>query len=94
MFLLGCEEGGEAWQWCRRLWTWEEELLGVCRMLLSNISLQRTSTYHWVWRLDPSNGYTVSSVYHLLTSQPVQTTDAVSDLIWHKQVPLKVSVLA
>jgi len=23
MFMLGCEEGEEAWQWCRRLWTWE-----------------------------------------------------------------------
>ena len=68
-------------------------MLGECRILLSNISLQQTSTDRWVWRLDASNGYTVSGVYHLLTSQLVQTTNAVSDLIWHKHVPLKVSVL-
>jgi hypothetical protein len=92
MFLSGWEEGGEAWQWRWRLWSCEEELLGECKTLLSNISLQHNSTDRWVWRLDPSNGYSVSGVCHLLTSQPVQTAEAVSNFIWHKQVPLKVSV--
>jgi len=31
MFLLGWEDGGEAWQWRRRLWVWEEECLEECR---------------------------------------------------------------
>jgi len=94
MFLLGWEEGGEAWQWCRRLQTSEDELLGECRILLSDISLQQNSIDRWVWRLDPSNCYTVSGVYHLLTRQLVRTIEAASDLIWRKQVPLKVCVLA
>jgi len=34
MFVLGWEEGGEAWCWRRRLWTWEEEMLEECRQLL------------------------------------------------------------
>jgi hypothetical protein len=91
---LGWDEGGEAWQWRRRLWAWEEELLGECRILLSDISLQHNSTDRWVWRLDPLNGYSVRGVYQMLTSQPVQTSEVLSDLIWHKQVPLKVSIFA
>jgi len=47
-----------------------------------------------VWRLDPLNGYSISGVYQMLTSQPVQTSEVLSDLIWHKQVPLKVSIFA
>ena len=74
MFLSGWEEGGEAWQWRQQLWSWEVELLGECRTLLFDISLQHNSTYRWVWRLDMSNGYSVSGVYHLLISQPVHTT--------------------
>ncbi|RHN70051.1 putative reverse transcriptase zinc-binding domain-containing protein [Medicago truncatula] len=94
MFELGWDEGGEAWQWRRRLWAWEEELLGECRILLSDVSLQLNTTDQWVWRLDPSSGYSVSGVYQMLTSQPVQTFEVLADLIWHKQVPLKVSILA
>jgi hypothetical protein len=32
--------------------------------------------------------------YQLLTSQPPDSLDVVANLIWHKQVPLKVSVFA
>lgn len=39
LFSLGVEEGGEAWQWRRRLWAWEEELLEECRALLLDVSL-------------------------------------------------------
>ncbi|MCI67692.1 helicase-like protein, partial [Trifolium medium] len=48
----------------------------------------------WVWRHDPGGGYTVQGAYKLLTFRDVQDADATSDLIWHKQVPLKVFVLA
>lgn len=38
--MLGVEEGGEAWQWRRRLWDWEEDLVRECRLPLSDIILQ------------------------------------------------------
>jgi hypothetical protein len=43
--------------------------------------------------LDPDRGYSVCGAYQLLTSHPPDTLDAV-DLIWHKQIPLKMSVFA
>jgi len=55
--------------------------------------LQQNSTDMWLWRLDPSSGYSVHGVYQMLISQVVQTPNMLSDLIWHKQVPLKVSIL-
>jgi len=33
------ERGGEVWQWRRRLWVWEEELVAECRILLANVTL-------------------------------------------------------
>lgn len=41
----------------------EEELLGECRILLSDISLRQNSIDRWLWRLDPSSGYSVCGVY-------------------------------
>ncbi|GAU22739.1 hypothetical protein TSUD_138630 [Trifolium subterraneum] len=46
-----------------------------------------------LWQPDPGIGYTVRDTYQLLTSQDTITLDAAEDLIWHSQVPLKVSVL-
>ena len=31
------DRGGEAWNWRRRLWVWEEELVEECRTLLTNV---------------------------------------------------------
>lgn len=90
---FGWEEGGTAWQWCPRLRAWEEELL-ECRILLYDISLQNNSADYWQWRLDPRNIYSVRSVYQKLTSQEFLSFDGTSDFIWHKQVPLKVSIMA
>jgi len=39
-------------------------------------------------------GYTVRAVYQQLTTQDEPLEDTVGDLIWHKQVPLKVSIFA
>ncbi|MCI58334.1 O-acyltransferase WSD1, partial [Trifolium medium] len=39
-------------------------------------------------------GYTVRGAYQLLTTQDTVTLDAASGLIWHRQVPLKVSICA
>ncbi|CAJ2662943.1 unnamed protein product [Trifolium pratense] len=48
----------------------------------------------WQWSLDPDTGYTVGGVYQLLTSQDSVTLDDADNLIWHLQVPLKVSIFA
>ncbi|PNX88548.1 receptor-like kinase [Trifolium pratense] len=45
MSLLGWGVGGQEWAWRRRLWVWEEEMLGECQTLLLTISLQ-TRTLH------------------------------------------------
>ena len=37
MLSPGWELGGGAWQWRRRLWAWEEELVEECRLFISNI---------------------------------------------------------
>ncbi|MCH93793.1 70 kDa peptidyl-prolyl isomerase, partial [Trifolium medium] len=47
----------------------------------------------WLWRHDPAGGYSVRSVYHMLTSREVPSVAATTNLIWHKQVPMKISVL-
>ncbi|MCI20652.1 receptor-like kinase, partial [Trifolium medium] len=36
MSSLGWDDGGDAWEWRRQLWAWEEEMLGKCRALLHN----------------------------------------------------------
>ncbi|MCI97467.1 heat-shock protein, partial [Trifolium medium] len=45
----------------------------------------------WQWQPDLDKGYTVRSAYQLLTAQDAVTLDAAAGLIWHPQVPLKVS---
>ncbi|GAU32283.1 hypothetical protein TSUD_63000 [Trifolium subterraneum] len=52
------------------------------------------SSDRWLWQLDPDNGYSVRSAYHFLTFQDSVTFHAADGLIWHSQVPLKVSTLA
>jgi hypothetical protein len=94
MFARGWEEGGEAWRWRRRLWVWEEEMLGECRRLLNNIYLHHSMSDRWIWQPDIGEGYTVCGAYQLLTLQVHNVADVTEDLIWHRQVPLKVSILA
>ncbi|KAK2430956.1 hypothetical protein QL285_029238 [Trifolium repens] len=48
----------------------------------------------WQWRLDPVLGYSVRGAYQLLTSQDSVTLGEAEDLIWHRQVPSKVSIFA
>ncbi|MCI37386.1 cysteine-rich receptor-like protein kinase, partial [Trifolium medium] len=50
------------------------------------------SSDKWQWHLDPDRGYPVRGAYQLLTSQESVTLDAVEYLLWHKQVPLKISI--
>ncbi|GAU39043.1 hypothetical protein TSUD_59990 [Trifolium subterraneum] len=44
MFSLGWGADGEAWQWRRQLWVWEEEMLRECQSLLLNLTLQAQSS--------------------------------------------------
>ncbi|GAU25874.1 hypothetical protein TSUD_164150 [Trifolium subterraneum] len=94
VFQSGWGVGGEAWVWRRQLRAWEEEMLGECQSLLLTISLQAHSSDRWIWQPDLDRGYTVCGVYQLLTDQIVVPLDAATVLIWHPQVPLKVSILA
>jgi hypothetical protein len=80
--------------WRRRLWAWEEEMLGECQTLLLTVTVQVDSPDRWHWRLDPVSGYSVRDAYQILTSQDAVTTGAADDLLWHRQVPLKVSIFS
>ena len=90
MFLLGWGEGGDAWRWRRRLWEWEEELLEECRLLLVDVSLQPFTYDVWQW---------LRRLFDLRCDAMLTTHDTPQDrqdvdLIWHKQVPVKVSIFA
>ena len=76
------------------MWAWEEEFLRECRSLLYDISLQSNILDQWLWRHDLCDGYSAKGAYNLLISQVSHGVEATSYFIWHKQVPLKVSVLA
>ncbi|CAJ2632912.1 unnamed protein product [Trifolium pratense] len=94
MFTLGWGLDGAAWVWRRQMRAWEEEMLGECQTLLSNISLQVQIIDRWQWQPDPDTGYTVQGAYELLTTLDSVTMDDAEHLIWHSQVPLKVSIFA
>ena len=71
--------------WRRRLLAWEEDLVGKCTSLLSNVTLQDNIT-------DVGDGYTVRGVYQMLIRQEMHNRDELVDPVWHKHVPLKVSI--
>ncbi|XP_024631708.1 uncharacterized protein [Medicago truncatula] len=48
----------------------------------------------WLWIPDPTQGYSVRRAYYVLTSTDLSLVDLAAEMIWHRQVPLKVSVLA
>jgi hypothetical protein len=68
--------------------------LRECQTLLLPVTLQVASPDMWQWRPDPVVGYTVRDAYQILTSQDSVILGEAEDLIWHKQVPLKVTILA
>lgn len=94
MFSLGWEVEGATCGWRRQLWVWEDDMLQECVALLLSVSMQSNVSYSWRWQLGPIGGYSVRGVYHLLTSQDSIQNETATDLIWHKQVPLKVSIFA
>jgi len=80
--------------WRRRLRVWEEEILEECRQLFNGVVLQSDTSDRRQWDSDSDCGYTVRGVYQQLTTQAEPPDVTVGDLIWHKQVPLKVSIFA
>ncbi|KEH24095.1 hypothetical protein MTR_7g103360 [Medicago truncatula] len=48
----------------------------------------------WRWHLDPIAGYTFSNAYFLLTTPDIPQVEGAYALVWHKYVPLKVSIFA
>jgi hypothetical protein len=69
-------------------------LVEKCRELLLTVTLQDSSSDRWLWLPDQNGGYSVRGVYDLLTAQELPHLHQNLELIWHKQVPLKVSVFA
>jgi hypothetical protein len=88
----GWAVGGGAWVWRRRLLAWEEETVAKCAGLLANFVLQENNIDRWRWILDPVKGYFVRGTYQYLTSPIAPVEWGLSDMVWLKQVPLKVSV--
>jgi len=94
MCQLGWGEEGEAWRWRRRLFAWEEEVVGELTLLIHNVILQVDKDGRWPWTLDSSKAFTVRSAYNFLTTQhPIAQPVVVSSLC-HKDVPLKVVLFA
>jgi hypothetical protein len=69
-------------------------MLRDCQALLHDFSLQAQYPDRWQWRPDSDRGYSVRGAYQLLTSQQHIVLHVAVDLIWHKQVSLKVSIFA
>jgi hypothetical protein len=59
-----------------------------------DLVLQPNVADQWLWRHDPGGGYTVRGAYTLLTRTEASDEVATTTLIWHKQIPVKVSMLA
>jgi hypothetical protein len=56
-------------------------MLGECKMLFHEITMQAQSTDQWQWKLDSGGDYSVRCAYQLLTSQESHKLDAASNLI-------------
>jgi len=63
-------------------------------ILLHNVCLQINVKDTWKWLMDISAGYTVRSAYQLLTTQDTSQVAGADAIVWHKHVPLKVSIFA
>ena len=83
---------GGAWVWRRRLFAWEEESMRECSLLLCNIVLQDTVHDTWRWLSDPIHGYTVRGAYNFITTTEDMVDRSLVDDVWHKHVPLNVSL--
>lgn len=60
--------------------------------MLHDIVLQDHSIDRWKWLLDPVNGYSVKGSYHFLKTIDEPSERELSFDVWHKHVPLNVSL--
>jgi len=65
-----------------------------CGIFLANVVVQSNVSDRWQWDPNIHDGYTVRGAYYALTSTTSPTIDTTTNLVWHKQVPLKVSIAA
>lgn len=86
---------GDGWRWrMMLLFAWEEKRYEECRSLLGNVVLLENLPDNWVWKHDPERGNSVKRVYQLLNLENHRNVCApLSDFIWNKVAPLKVSFL-
>ncbi|XP_024634465.1 uncharacterized protein [Medicago truncatula] len=92
MSLLGWGLDGGAWRWRRRLFAWEEGLLGECVGRLVNSVLQVDVSDRWEWKLLPTKSYSVQSAYSYLTAVDTNISEDFDQFLWLKAVPLKVNI--
>jgi len=64
------------------------------KLLLSNVSLQDSRPDVWIWRPNVEDGYIVRGVYQMLMRQELHDRGDFPGAVWHKNVPLKVSIYA
>lgn len=83
---------GEAWKWRRKLFVWEEGLVGECLERLSAFVLQDGMSDRWVWKLNSSRAYTVKSAYSYLISVDINITEEFDHFLWLKSISLKVNL--
>ena len=69
-------------------------MLEGCRTLLYGVSLHVDVSDHWLWLPDPLEGCSVRGMYHVVTTKDLPLADSAAEMIWHRQVPLKVSIFA
>ena len=63
-----------------------------CSVLLSNVILQENIQDNWRWVLGPIHGYSVSGTYRYLSSAAELMVTSDFNEVWHKLVPVKVSI--
>jgi len=71
---------------------WEDVLVQQCRLLLQNVVLQVDVDDKWKWHLDPVTSYSMKGD-HYLSSPTQQVVNFSSELLWHSEVSVKVSLL-
>ena len=69
-------------------------MVDECRILLTNVVVQSNVSDRWQWDSNIHDDYTVRGAYQALTYMDAPACDATENLIWHKQVPFKVSIVA
>lgn len=66
--------------------------MGELISILQSMNLHVHREDIWLWKLEKSNVYSVRSVYNLLTTQYIDVTTAEAQVLWHKDVPMKVVI--